>query len=165
LKHQKFGRGKCDDTEVRRLENIASATRSPSHFFYFIIIEMSTSTEDERKPSTLDTEATDSSQSGSFDAAALVPSGLPGETSVVILNLITSNEAYHPIRWPVWKRWTIIIIYCVLQVFVCLPGTAYISIEPLIQQKWGGSVQVVTLGQSLFILGTAVGPVFLGPLS
>src|ERR1700709_938047 len=79
-------------------------------FFYFIIIEMSTSTEDKRKHSTLDTEATDSSQSGSIDAAALVPAGLPGETAVVILDLIKSNEAYHPIRWPVWKRWGIIII-------------------------------------------------------
>ena len=43
---------------------------------------------------------------------------------------------------------------------------AYIvGIEYLIQEKWGGSTQVVTLGQSLFIVGTAVGPAFMGPLS
>lgn len=126
---------------------------------------MSISTEDERKTSTPDTEATSFSKSGSIDAVALVPSGLPEETAAVIIDLIKANEVYHPIHWSVWKRWSIIIVYCFLQVFVCLPGTSYISIEPLIQQKWGGSTQVVTLGQSLFILGTAVGPVFLGPLS
>jgi hypothetical protein len=40
-----------------------------------------------------------------------------------------------------------------------------VGIEYLIQEKWGGSTQVVTLGQSLFIVGTAVGPAFMGPLS
>ena len=40
-----------------------------------------------------------------------------------------------------------------------------VGIEFLIQEKWGGSTQVVTLGQSLFIVGTAVGPAFMGPLS
>jgi hypothetical protein len=95
----------------------------------------------------------------------LLPSGLPEESALAILNLIKANEAHHPIHWPAWKRWGIVIIYCLLQVFVCLPGTSYISIEPLIQDKWGGRIQVVTLGQSLFVLGTAVGPVFLGPLS
>ena len=46
-----------------------------------------------------------------------------------------------------------------------LLSTDYVSIEFLIQEKWGGSTQLVTLGQSLFIVGTAVGPAFLGPAS
>jgi hypothetical protein len=46
-----------------------------------------------------------------------------------------------------------------------LIGSCTVGIEFLIQEKWGGSTQVVTLGQSLFIVGTAVGPAFMGPLS
>ena len=35
-------------------------------------------------------------------------------------------------------------------------STDYLSVEFLIQEKFGGSTQIVTLGQSLFIIGTAV---------
>ena len=100
-----------------------------------------------------------------LDPVALVTSGFPEETALTISDLIKANATHHPIHWPAWKRWGIVIVYCLLQVFVCLPGTSYISIEPLIQEQWGGNIQAITLGQSLFVLGTAVGPVFLGPLS
>lgn len=49
--------------------------------------------------------------------------------------------------------------------FVTITSTSYIGAEYDIELKWGGSVQVVTLGQSLFIVGNAVGPAFMGPLS
>lgn len=39
------------------------------------------------------------------------------------------------------------------------------SAEFLVQETYGGTTQVVALGQSMFIIGTAVGPAFLGPLS
>lgn len=68
-------------------------------------------------------------------------------------------------QWPLWKKWSIIFVYCLLQVFVTLTSTTYVSVEYLIMEKWTSSTQVVTLGQSMFIVGTAVGPAFLGPLS
>lgn len=40
-----------------------------------------------------------------------------------------------------------------LQVFVTLLSTEYISMEYLIKQRWPASSQVLTLGQSGFILG------------
>jgi hypothetical protein len=123
------------------------------------------SSQDDRKSSTRESEATNASKCVAIEPVALVPSGIPEDAALAIIGLIKDYEAYHPIHWSAWKRWSIISVYCLLQVFVCLPGTSYISIEPLIQAKWGGSIQVVTLGQSLFIFGTAVGPVFLGPLS
>jgi hypothetical protein len=49
--------------------------------------------------------------------------------------------------------------------FVTITSTSYIGAEYDIMQKWGGSTQVVTLGQSMFIVGNAVGPAFMGPLS
>lgn len=82
-----------------------------------------------------------------------------------ILDLISTEEKYHPIHWPAWKRWLIAIIYCLLQTLVAMLSTSYISAEIPLQAKFGGSTQVVALGQSLFIAGTAAGPAFLGPLS
>jgi hypothetical protein len=93
-------------------------------------------------------------------------SAIPADASTLtILNLIKEQDAFHPIHWPAWKRWLIVVFYCFLQLFVTMTSTSYIGIEFNIQEKWGGSTQVVTLGQSLFILGTAIGPAFMGPLS
>ncbi len=87
------------------------------------------------------------------------------ENTLAILALVKANDAHHPMNWPTWKRWAIIFVYCSLQMFVTLTSTTYVSAEWLIQAQWGGSTQVVTLGQSLFIVGNAVGPAFMGPLS
>jgi Na+/melibiose symporter-like transporter len=82
-----------------------------------------------------------------------------------VLEMIQTTEKHHPIHWPVWQKWCVSIIYCLLQVLVTILSTSYVSAEYYIQDKFGGSTQVVALGQSLFIVGTAVGPAFLGPLS
>lgn len=87
------------------------------------------------------------------------------DTALAILQLVKAKDVHHPMHWPAWKRWAIIVLYCSLQMFVTLTSTTYVSAEYIIQEKWGGSTQVVTLGQSLFIVGNAVGPAFMGPLS
>ncbi|KAI1775299.1 MFS general substrate transporter [Hypoxylon cercidicola] len=74
-------------------------------------------------------------------------------------------SASHPIHWSPVKKWSIATFYCALQVLITLTTTSFVSAEFLVQEKYGGSTQVVTLGQSMFIVGTAVGPAFLGPLS
>ncbi|MCJ1245526.1 hypothetical protein MMC30_002730 [Trapelia coarctata] len=85
--------------------------------------------------------------------------------ALAILQQIKQHDQHHPVHWPVWKKWYIISVYCLLQVFVTLTSTSYVSVEFLIAEQFGGSQQVITLGQSLFIVGNAVGPAFLGPLS
>ncbi|KAF8867300.1 MFS general substrate transporter [Acephala macrosclerotiorum] len=87
------------------------------------------------------------------------------DTTLAILELVKAQDVHHPMHWPAWKRWGIIIIYCFLQMFVTITSTSYIGAEYDIELKWGASTQVVTLGQSLFIVGNAVGPAFMGPLS
>jgi MFS family permease len=82
-----------------------------------------------------------------------------------VLGLIETSEEHHPIHWPAWKKWGIAITYCLLQVAIALLSTSYISAETVMKDKFGGTSQVIALGQSLFIIGTAVGPAFLGPLS
>jgi hypothetical protein len=48
---------------------------------------------------------------------------------------------------------------------VTLTSITYVGVEFLIQEKYGSITQVIILGQSMFIVGNAVGPVFFGPLS
>lgn len=88
------------------------------------------------------------------------------DIALAALRRITTDEPGHPIHWPSWKKWVITVVYCLLQAFVTLTSTTYVSAEFLIEEKFNVSnTQIVALGQSMFILGTAVGPVFLGPLS
>ena len=87
------------------------------------------------------------------------------DSPLVILQQIDLHDRHHPMHWPVWKKWYIISVYCSLQILVAIGSTSYVSVESLIQEQFGGSTQVITLGQSLFVVGTAVGPAFLGPLS
>ncbi|KAK5214472.1 hypothetical protein LTS03_004135 [Exophiala xenobiotica] len=87
------------------------------------------------------------------------------QDALALLEKIRANDDAHPIRWPLWKKWSITITYCLLQMFVTLTSTTFVSIEFLVEEKWGTGPQVTTLGQSMFIIGTAVGPAFLGPLS
>ena len=88
------------------------------------------------------------------------------DTTLAALRQISLEDPLHPFQWPLLKRWAIVVVYCALQVFVSMTTTSYVSVEFLIQEEFGVlSAQVATLGQSLFIVGNAFGPVFLGPLS
>ena len=78
------------------------------------------------------------------------------DTALALLALVNEHDKHHPIHWAAPKRWVIITVYCFLQLFVTLTSTSYVGAEYLIQEKFGGSTQVVTLGQSLFIVGNAV---------
>lgn len=75
------------------------------------------------------------------------------------------DNPYHPFHWSLKKKYFITIVYCILQIFVTLTSTSYVAVEFIVEEKYGVSDQVATLGQSLFIIGTAVGPAFMGPLS
>jgi hypothetical protein len=92
-------------------------------------------------------------------------SSLQDGDALAVLQQIESRDTSHPIYWPAWKKWAIVTVYCLLQVFVTLTSTTYVGVEFLIQEKYGSTTQVITLGQSMFIVGNAVGPAFLGPLS
>ncbi|KAI1386238.1 MFS general substrate transporter [Hypoxylon trugodes] len=91
--------------------------------------------------------------------------GTGADAALSVLQRVEFSSASHPIHWSPVKKWIIVVIYCSLQTFITLTTTTYVSAEFLVQEKYGGSTQVVALGQSMFIVGTAVGPAFLGPLS
>lgn len=75
------------------------------------------------------------------------------------------DNPHHPYHWSLWKKYAITVAYCSLQVFITLTSTSYVAAEYEVQEKYNVNAQVATLGQSLFIIGTAVGPAFMGPLS
>ncbi|ORY85524.1 MFS multidrug transporter-like protein [Protomyces lactucae-debilis] len=102
----------------------------------------------------------ESSTPGSLDKVA-AHTGDPVEA----LALAILDHPAHPMHWSTFKKWIIIVIYCLLQLFIAMTSTSYVSVVYLIQERFGTSLQVTTLGQSLFIVGNAVGPLFLGPLS
>jgi hypothetical protein len=47
------------------------------------------------------------------------------ESTLAILELVKAQDAHHPMHWPAWKRWSIITIYCILQLFVTMTSTSY----------------------------------------
>lgn len=63
-----------------------------------------------------------------------VPTPL-GEESVEVnraldaLTRVQTTDLNHPQHWPVWKKWIIVSIYCLLQVFVTMTSTTYVSVE------------------------------------
>lgn len=87
------------------------------------------------------------------------------DSTLAVLDLVKEQDVHHPMHWGSWKRWSIAFFYCTLQAFVTLTSTTYVSAEYNIGLDFGGTDQTLTLGQSMFILGTAVGPAFLGPLA
>ncbi|KAI5868708.1 MFS general substrate transporter [Durotheca rogersii] len=78
---------------------------------------------------------------------------------------VDPSSPAHPIHWHPAKKWSITVVYSLLQTFVALSTTTFVSAEPLARARYDSSTQVVALGQSMFVVGTAVGPAFLGPLS
>jgi hypothetical protein len=76
-----------------------------------------------------------------------------------ILNQIQQDDEHHPIHWGSTKKWAILGFYCLLEVWTTLTSTAYLGVEFLIQERFGGAQQVLTLGQSLYIVGNALGPI------
>lgn len=75
------------------------------------------------------------------------------------------DDPAHPRFWPTWWRWFVASVYAFLQTFVLLTSTTYVSAEFLVEERYGVSTQVATLGQSMFIVGNSVGAIFLGPVS
>ncbi|CDK24868.1 unnamed protein product [Kuraishia capsulata CBS 1993] len=79
--------------------------------------------------------------------------------------IVSPDNPHHPIHWSIGLKIFISVVYCLLQVFVTLTSTSYLSVEWIVEERFNVGAQVATLGQSLFIIGTAVGPAVLGPMS
>ncbi|KAK4702416.1 hypothetical protein P7C70_g3805, partial [Phenoliferia sp. Uapishka_3] len=70
-----------------------------------------------------------------------------------------------PRDWPKWKRYGIVLLASFLNNLVTIGVSSYSTGTTEIASEFNVSAEVAILGLTLFILGFALGPLFLAPLS
>lgn len=76
------------------------------------------------------------------------------------------DDPDHPLNWPLWYRGLVIGIVSYSTWTVVLYSTSYTSSMPGMMKEFGVTSQpVATLGVTTYLLGLAVGSLFLAPLS
>ncbi|ROV93596.1 hypothetical protein VMCG_08096 [Cytospora schulzeri] len=75
------------------------------------------------------------------------------------------NDKDNPRNWPRWKKWYITCFVSMLNVLTCLCAGGYSSGQDDLIATFDVSSEVGTLGLSMYILGFAIGPLMLAPLS
>ncbi|KAJ5621126.1 hypothetical protein N7510_005110 [Penicillium lagena] len=82
-----------------------------------------------------------------------------------ILIRYSFDDRDNPRNWPKWRKWYITCLVSMLNVFTTWCAGGISSGAMGIQKEFGVSSEVTTLCLSLYVLGYAIGPVLLAPLS
>jgi len=77
----------------------------------------------------------------------------------------TKDDKTNPRNWPNWKRYAVVGLAAWLNNMACLCVSGYSTGAEQLTEEFGVSAEIGTLGLSLFILGFALGPMFVAPLS
>ncbi|KAJ4297846.1 hypothetical protein N0V90_005742 [Kalmusia sp. IMI 367209] len=104
------------------------------------------------------------------DGSTAQPSG---DRALVLMDLDnglvgwdSADDPENPQNWPLAKKWTLMILMVTICTFspmassLCAPGTSQTLADYGVESKTVGTLMI-----SIFILGYAVGPLFLAPLS
>ncbi|EXJ60836.1 hypothetical protein A1O7_04989 [Cladophialophora yegresii CBS 114405] len=75
------------------------------------------------------------------------------------------DDPRNPMNWPDWKKWCLTMTVAVAALAVAFVSTAYTAAIEQINEEFGSSQEVATLGVALFVLGFAIGPLLWAPLS
>ena len=75
------------------------------------------------------------------------------------------NDRDNPRNWPKARKWYITCLASLLNVFTTWCAGGISSGATGIQEEFGVAAEVTTLCLSLYVLGYAIGPVLLAPLS
>lgn len=70
-----------------------------------------------------------------------------------------------PLEWSDTKKWLILGFYCLVEILASALSSVYSSGIMQIEMQFGITEQVALLGQSLFVVGLAIAPLVLAPLS
>ncbi|KAK0660157.1 Efflux pump FUB11 [Lasiodiplodia hormozganensis] len=89
---------------------------------------------------------------------------LPDNAEPVYLTF-SVDDRDTPRNWPKWKKWYITCFVSMLNVLTCLCAGGYSSGQEQLIETFSVSAEVGTVGLSMYILGFAVGPLMLAPLS
>ena len=83
-------------------------------------------------------------------------------------NLITwagPDDPENPQNWNFWTKVGISLIWVFANLVTCVASSIYSSGVGQLQEEFGMSLPVATLGISLFLVGYAIGPPIYGPMS
>lgn len=75
------------------------------------------------------------------------------------------KDPHDPTTFSTQRKWAIALLQSASTFVVTFASSAYVSGIPGVQQQFGVSVEVATLGLSFFVLGFALGPLVWAPLS
>ncbi|CAJ2513986.1 Uu.00g021050.m01.CDS01 [Anthostomella pinea] len=87
------------------------------------------------------------------------------DVALPIYLIFSPDDKDNPRNWPAWKRWYIGCFVNWLNVLTCWCAGSISSGAEEIQADFHVSAEVTTLCLSMYILGFAVGPLLLAPLS
>ena len=75
------------------------------------------------------------------------------------------GDPTNPRNWPTWRRWSIVIVITLIDLTVSFTASGFSPAAKKFAKDFGVSGEVGTLGLSLCVLGFALGPMTLAPLS
>ena len=75
------------------------------------------------------------------------------------------GDPANPRNWPLWRKWSIILAITLIDLTVSWAASGYSPAETEMERIFGVGAEVGTLGLSLYVLGLALGPMTLAPLS
>lgn len=82
-------------------------------------------------------------------------------------NLIefSPNDPEDPRNWSPLRKWSKIIAITIANLTVIWNASGYTTAQMMFEEQWGVSAEVSVLPLTLYVLGLAVGPMLLAPLS
>src|SRR5947207_259653 len=75
------------------------------------------------------------------------------------------HDPRNPMLFSMWKKWSITLMMAVATLAVAFASSAYSAAIPQVIAEFHCSIEVATLGTSLFVLGYATGPLLWAPMS
>ncbi|KAF2165945.1 hypothetical protein M409DRAFT_66886 [Zasmidium cellare ATCC 36951] len=87
------------------------------------------------------------------------------ELSTAIHIRFADDDPSNPRNWPSWRKWYVLSLCCFLNFLTCLCAGGYSSGADGIAESLHVSSEATTVGLSMYILGFAIGPMVLAPLS
>ena len=88
----------------------------------------------------------------------------PDGTDVELVTF-SPGDPENPRNWPTWRKWSIVIVIMLIDLTVSFAASGFSPAAKKFAKDFGVSGEVGTLGLSLCVLGFALGPMTLAPLS
>ncbi|XXH01857.1 hypothetical protein Hte_008219 [Hypoxylon texense] len=110
---------------------------------------------------------------GSPDPVIEEDGGVPTSSATPLLSQPTAStsirfaadDAENPRNWPSWRKWIIVAAITPIDLSVSWGASGFSPASSSFRDEFNVSETVATLGLSLYILGLALGPMSLAPLS